>query len=358
MDMQLARYVARAPALALALLLPAMAQAGSYTFDYLNIMTDWQYSSGGHITAINSSNQATGHVSFGPELPGTSFLYQNHRASYLRAQLSNIYDINDAGVMAGTTNEDVAAILANGQTTALLNDGRYSTATAINNHGVAVGYATNRGLLSYRAVMYSNGTATDLGTLGGREAFATDINDAGVIVGRSNFSETSFGMHAFIYQNGVMTDLGAPAGATSSNALMIADDGSVLGTGYMPNGTAKGFLYRDGVTTDLSGIFTRSVVDMNNAGTILGESNEGFLLYNKQGQVIDLSLEVAQTTGAALTQVFAISDNGTVGAEICSGIGCTMALMIPSPVPEPETYGMLLAGLGMVGWLGRRRGRS
>ena len=65
---------------------------------------------------------------------------------------------------------------------------------------------------------------------------------------------------------------------------------------------------------------------------------------------------MAQTTGATLTEVFAIGDNGTVGVEICSGIGCTMALMIPSPVPEPETYGMLLAGLGMVGWLGRRRG--
>lgn len=26
-----------------------------------------------------------------------------------------------------------------------------------------------------------------------------------------------------------------------------------------------------------------------------------------------------------------------------------------SPVPEPETYGMLLAGLGLVGWMARRR---
>lgn len=68
----------------MALLLPAMAQAGSYSFNYLTIMTDWQYSSGGHITAINSSNQTTGQVSFGPELPDSSFLYENHRASYLR----------------------------------------------------------------------------------------------------------------------------------------------------------------------------------------------------------------------------------------------------------------------------------
>eukprot|EP01034_Spumella_vulgaris_P045656 gene45656-56888_t len=270
-------------------------------------------------------------------MPETSFLHQNHRTTFLGTQLTNINDINNAGVMAGTMHGTVAATLANGQTTLLLNDDRYSAATAINNHGVAVGWATNRGLFAYRAMMYSNGTATDLGTLGGREAFATDINDAGVIVGRSRVSEASFDTHAFIYQDGVMTDLGAPAAATNSTALTITEDGTVLVSGQLPNGSNKSYLYRDGATTDLSGIFTRAVVDMNNAGTILGQSNEGFLVYDKLGQAHDLSLEVAQTTGGTLAQVFAIGDNGTVGAEICHGISCTVALMIPSPVPEPET---------------------
>jgi probable HAF family extracellular repeat protein len=355
MDMTLARCVARAQAVALALLLPAVAHAGPYTFNYLNIMTDWQYSSGGTISAINNSNQATGYVSFGPEFPGSSFLYQNHQAAYLGSQLANIHDINNAGVMAGTAPSGVAALLANGQTTTLLNDGRSSTALAINNHGVAVGYAMNTGVFSYRAMVYSNGAVTELGTLGGRDSFATDINDAGVIVGNSHVGENYFATHAFIYQDGVMTDLGVPEGATSSAALSVSADGSVLGTAYLPNGRTKSFLYHDGVTTDLSGIFTRSVADMNSTGTILGESNDGFLLYNKLGQVVDLSLEVAQSTGSTLTQVFAIGDNGTVGAEICGDLGCSLALMIPSPVPEPATYGMLLAGLGLVGWVGRRR---
>ena len=122
--MKLAKYVARAQAIALALLLPALAHAGTYTFNYLNIMTDWQYSSGGTISAINNSNQVTGYVSFGPEAAGSSFLYQQHWATYLSSQLANIHDINNAGVMAGTAPEGVAALLANGQTTALLNDGR------------------------------------------------------------------------------------------------------------------------------------------------------------------------------------------------------------------------------------------
>ncbi|MYN06730.1 HAF repeat-containing PEP-CTERM protein [Pseudoduganella aquatica] len=352
--MKLASYAARAQAVVLALLLPAIAQADPYTFNYINIMTEWQYSSGGTISAINNSNQVTGYVSFGPELPGAPFLFDKHGTAYLGSQLANIHDINDAGVMAGTAPGGTAALLANGQTSTLLNDGRSSTALAINNHGVAVGYAMNTGVFSYHAMVYNNGAVTELGTLGGRDSFATDINDAGVIVGNSHTSDSNFATHAFIYKDGVMTDLGVPAGATASAALSVADDGSVLGTAYLPNGTAKGFLYHDGVTTDLSGIFTRSVADMNSTGTILGESEEGFMLYNRLGQVVDLSLVVSQTTGSTLTQVFAISDNGTVGGEICGDLGCTLALMIPSAVPEPATYGMLLIGLGVVGWLGRR----
>jgi|GEM_PF-3306280 len=353
--MKLAKYVRHVQAVLLALSLPAMAQAGSYRLEYITIMTDWQYSSGGVITAINDSNQVTGYVSFGPDLPGSSFLYQNRSTAYLGSQLANIHDINNAGVMAGTAPAGVAALLANGQTTTLLNDGRSSTALAVNNNGVAVGYVMNADVFSYHAMVYSNGTATELGTLGGRDSYATDINDAGVIVGNSTTIDSNFATHAFIYQNGVMTDLGLPAGTSYGYALSVSEDGSVLGTGYLPNGRVKGFLYHDGVTTDLSGIFTRSVTDMNSSGTILGESNDGYILYNKLGQVKNLSQEVAQINGATLTQVFAIGDNGTIGTEICGDLGCSLALMIPSAVPEPETYGMLLAGLGMVGWLGRRR---
>jgi len=29
-----------------------------------------------------------------------------------------------------------------------------------------------------------------------------------------------------------------------------------------------------------------------------------------------------------------------------------------SPVPEPETYGMMAAGLGLIGFMGRRRSKN
>ena len=43
-------------------------------------------------------------------------------------------------------------------------------------------------------------------------------------------------------------------------------------------------------------------------------------------------------------------------AGISSGVGSyNGTISLVSPVPEPETYGMLLAGLGMIGFVARRR---
>jgi hypothetical protein len=59
--------------------------------------------------------------------------------------------------------------------------------------------------------------------------------------------------------------------------------------------------------------------------------------------MIDLNSLVSLPSGGVLTEATGINSHGQVAAF---GI---------SPIPEPETYAMLLVGLGLLGFIARRR---
>ena len=108
-------------------------------------------------------------------------------------------------------------------------------ANAINDSGVIVGWSNVQGWP--RAVRWPNHTAAaeQLGTLGGSWSFATDINDAGVVVGAS---ETTAGKkRAFrLAPFGYLEDLSVPNGALSSEAHGISESGHIVGRAVFPNG--------------------------------------------------------------------------------------------------------------------------
>jgi len=129
--------------------------------------------------------------------------------------------MNDGGAIVGSykdTGMERAFVFSDGQVNNLGSVAAPSFATSINANGEVVGSANGR------AFLYANGAARDLGTLGGSNSVAKDINDRGQVVGFS--SDTHGQPTPFLYE-GTMTAL--PAG-TYSEAIGINNRAQMIGS--------------------------------------------------------------------------------------------------------------------------------
>jgi probable HAF family extracellular repeat protein len=127
------------------------------------------------------------------------------------------------------------------------------------------------------AVLWENGIATNLGSLGGViNNFAVSINDQGQVVGLSDLVGDGTS-HAFLWQNGIMTDLGTLSGDFSSVACEINNRGQVVGQSCDVDFNCRGFLWEDGKMMDLntvipaaSPLYLIDALGINDRGEIVG----------------------------------------------------------------------------------------
>ncbi|MCB9898133.1 MAG: hypothetical protein H6825_09035 [Planctomycetes bacterium] len=121
---------------------------------------------------------------------------------------------------------------------------------------------------------------TDLGTLGGPESAAFGLNASGQVVGWANIDGCTVNghacRHAFVWDDGVMTDLGLLHGDQESVARAINDAGLIVGTSEFDvlfgSGTFHAVTWDGGVIAPLPDLGTGEsfAEDVNASGVVAG----------------------------------------------------------------------------------------
>ncbi len=265
----------------------------------------------------------------------------------LGAYPSTANSINSSGQVAGSSYTSYsfgvmeAVLFSNGTVTDL----GVGIAHGINSLGQVVGEGNVNG--NNHAMLYSNGDVTDLGTLGGRISSAFSINDSGQIVGHSQPS-SNIGSRAVLYNNGTIIDLNTLPGADSAVAYNINNLGQIVGTSS--NGSASSWwratLFSNGTVTDLGSLGGNSEArGINNKGQAVGWSQQNIGGTNRatlfsNGTVTDLG----DLGNGGSNAAYSINDLGQAVGYAYSATGQHAALFYNGMVID--LYNIVFAATG------------
>jgi probable HAF family extracellular repeat protein len=224
--------------------------------------------------------------------------------------------------------------------------GNNGFATGANDRGQVVGWAETTlhdptcaapQVLQFRAVVYGPrpGQIAPLPAFrGDPDAAATAINDQGQIVGVSGICGNSVGAlsakHAVLWQNGTVTDLGNLGGAGWNTPMAINEAGQIVGFADLPgddnaqNPNFQAFLWTPerGMQNlqTLPGDALSEGLGINSQGVVVGESiaagfasTRAFLWQN--GRMTDLNTLIPAGSNLYLIDANDINDGGEIAGQ-------------------------------------------
>jgi hypothetical protein len=147
----------------------------------------------------------------------------------------------------------------------------------------------------------------------------------------------------------------------SPQALDLVDNSAFFGDSLSEGNSGATFADRFTFTVDDAlGVNVDAIVGSVSRSADVGLDITGLWIYNGNDTLI--STGTSLQTGAV--DVWTVAGDNLVAGDyylrvdgnVVSGEGASFggAVML-APVPEPETYGMMLGGLGVLGFLARRR---
>jgi len=274
------------------------------------------------------------------ECNGNAVLWENGTVTDLGTLPNHDYSearaINNQGEIVGLSGSwgsgNHAVLWDNGTITDLdmLPYDESTSASGINERGQIIG-SGGGGNVAPHAVLWDNGAVTDLGIVAtwfdptaspvGRVDFshAYGINNRGQIVG---VSTTSTGVHAVLWENGTVTDLGTLPGHNYSEAFGINERGQIMGLSGMWTddcnaGECRAVLWEEGTIIDLGIPMTAWGLPsgINNSGQIVFASNQSHVGFNRailwdKGTITDLG--ALAYPGSGLSGAFGNNDRGQI----------------------------------------------
>ncbi|WP_082616714.1 PEP-CTERM sorting domain-containing protein [Massilia sp. Root418] len=334
---------------------PALAEGPRYSMTRLS-------ADGGSANVINNAGQVAGMTRDPASGAMRAYLWRDGVQTLLDTPINVVQALSADGKIAGNISsfdpEDFQtrpAIYAHGATTflpPLAGTPMSGYAEGINTAGMVAGSQTING--HSMAYLSHNGVSTALGTLGGAYSYARGMNEAGMVVGGS--APASGKAHAFLYHGGTMVDLGTldPDGTAAAEAVNAS--GVAVGYSWLTSVERyRATIFQNGTAAPLGefGDYEHSLaLDINDAGQVIGAGDNGDTFLYQDGVTYDLATLVPGDAGYRLTSVSSINNSGQIAGTACGSSACFGVLL--SPVPEPGSIALLLAGLGLLYGLRRR----